>query len=150
MKNLCNTRLDYNMLIVNQCWTVGCFCILSCHTLAAQSKCILHIHSHYFWFSFTAVLALENYIFLNIRFPLCLHCTIVVWRPHSIPFLNSDGHIPIFMDCVQLWRGHYQSSGEQRKLCAEIQLKGIALHEEICRNLSKGTVMQSKFQPRTM
>ena len=69
MKNLCTRRLNYNMLIVNQCGT-GYFPSLSRATLLAQSKGIPFqtcIFCFFFFFSFelTAVLALGNAILLT-------------------------------------------------------------------------------------
>lgn len=54
MKNLCTRRLNYNMLIVNQCGT-GYFPSLSWATLLAQSKCIPFQTCIFYFFSLSSL-----------------------------------------------------------------------------------------------
>lgn len=100
MKNLCTRRLNYNMLIVNQCGT-GYFPSLSRATLLAQSKGIPFqtcIFCFFFFFLFRAYscLGIRERNFVDPSFPLYFHCATVFRKPCLyLSSWSSDGHIPI-------------------------------------------------------
>lgn len=155
MKNFCTRRLNYNMLIVNQCGT-GYFPSLGWATLLAQSKCIPFqtcIFCFFFLFWAYSCLGIRERNLLDPSFPLYFHCATVFRKPCLyLSSWSSDGYIPIAVcSCGEMLSEMLSEFlWTKRALCRNVAERNGMKCEEMCRNLPKAETVGTKRQPRTM